>query len=75
MARVRAVFFEEFLGPVSVERLPDPAPPPDGVVVEVHATGLCRSDWHAGPATTGRSRCRTCPGTSSAARSLLWAVR
>ncbi len=44
---MRAVFFEEFLGPVTVERLADPAPPPDGVVVEVHATGLCRSDWHA----------------------------
>ena len=24
-----------------------PAPPGDGVVVEVRATGLCRSDWHA----------------------------
>ena len=44
---MRAVYFEKFLGPVTVERLPDPAPPPDGVVVEVHATGLCRSDWHA----------------------------
>jgi len=27
--------------------VPDPAPPPDGVVIEVGATGICRSDWHA----------------------------
>jgi alcohol dehydrogenase len=25
----------------------DPVCPPDGVVVEVRATGVCRSDWHA----------------------------
>ncbi|MCW2814722.1 MAG: alcohol dehydrogenase [Nocardioides sp.] len=27
--------------------MPDPVAPPRGVVVEVRATGLCRSDWHA----------------------------
>ena len=27
--------------------VPDPVPPAGGVVVRVHATGLCRSDWHA----------------------------
>jgi D-arabinose 1-dehydrogenase-like Zn-dependent alcohol dehydrogenase len=27
--------------------VPDPAPAPDGVVVRVGASGLCRSDWHA----------------------------
>jgi alcohol dehydrogenase len=26
--------------------LPDPAPPDDGVVIKVEATGLCLSDWH-----------------------------
>lgn len=30
-----------------VETVPDPAPAPDGVVVQVAATGVCRSDWHA----------------------------
>jgi alcohol dehydrogenase len=30
-----------------VEEVPDPAVPRDGVVVEVGATGICRSDWHA----------------------------
>jgi alcohol dehydrogenase len=39
--------FEEFGGPVEVRSVADPTPPPGGVVVEVHATGLCRSDWHA----------------------------
>lgn len=27
--------------------MPDPVAPPGGVVVQVEATGLCRSDWHA----------------------------
>lgn len=39
--------FEEFGGPVGVRTVEDPVPSPGGVVVEVHATGLCRSDWHA----------------------------
>jgi alcohol dehydrogenase len=34
-------------GPLEVREVPDPAPPDGGVVVQVHATGLCRSDWHA----------------------------
>ena len=29
-----------------VRELPDPVPAPDGVVIAVAATGLCRSDWH-----------------------------
>ena len=44
---MRAAVFEEFGGPVNVRSVPDPAPSPGGVVVEVRATGLCRSDWHA----------------------------
>ena len=44
---MRAVIFEEFGGAVDVRSVADPTPPPAGVVVEVHATGLCRSDWHA----------------------------
>ena len=27
--------------------MPEPECPPDGVIVDVHATGVCRSDWHA----------------------------
>jgi alcohol dehydrogenase len=44
---MRAAVFREFEGPLVVEEMPDPEPPADGVVVEVGATGICRSDWHA----------------------------
>lgn len=27
--------------------VPDPEPPPHGAIIEVRATGVCRSDWHA----------------------------
>ncbi len=44
---MRAVVVEEF-GAVPVLRdVPRPACPPDGALVRVTATGLCRSDWHA----------------------------
>jgi alcohol dehydrogenase len=44
---MRAVVMEQIGGAVEVREVPDPAPPTGGVVVEVRATGLCRSDWHA----------------------------
>ena len=44
---MRAAVFHEYGGPLTVEEVPDPAPPDDGVVLEVGATGICRSDWHA----------------------------
>jgi alcohol dehydrogenase len=44
---VRAAVFHEHGGPLRVEEVPDPAPPAGGVVLEVGATGICRSDWHA----------------------------
>src|SRR4051794_5298487 len=45
-ARVRALLFESFGGPLPVQQVPDPTPAPGGVVVRVGATGICRSDWH-----------------------------
>jgi D-arabinose 1-dehydrogenase-like Zn-dependent alcohol dehydrogenase len=43
---MRAVVVEEFGRIPRVRTVPDPAPSPDGVVIRVEATGLCRSDWH-----------------------------
>jgi D-arabinose 1-dehydrogenase-like Zn-dependent alcohol dehydrogenase len=43
---MRAVVFDAFEAVPEVRVVPDPVPPPHGAVVEVHATGLCRSDWH-----------------------------
>src|SRR6201994_4069903 len=47
MGRMRAVVLDRIGGPLEVREVPDPVPPAGGVVVEVGATGLCRSDWHA----------------------------
>jgi alcohol dehydrogenase len=43
---VRALVFEEHAGPLTVRDVPEPVPSPGGVVVQVGATGVCRSDWH-----------------------------
>jgi alcohol dehydrogenase len=43
---VRAAYYEQFAGPITIEHLPDPSPSAHGVVIRVMATGLCRSDWH-----------------------------
>ena len=43
---MRAAIYERFGEPLRVTSVPDPTPPPDGVVIAVGATGLCRSDWH-----------------------------
>ncbi|MDY0881931.1 zinc-dependent alcohol dehydrogenase family protein [Dongia soli] len=43
---MKAVLFEQFCEPPSLQTVPDPTPSTKGVVVKVEATGLCRSDWH-----------------------------
>jgi alcohol dehydrogenase len=43
---MRAIYFEEFNGPLTVVDLPQPVAAPGSVVIKVAATGLCRSDWH-----------------------------
>lgn len=43
---MKAVVYDAFNAPPSVRQVPDPTPTPDGVVIRVKATGLCRSDWH-----------------------------
>ena len=47
LAVVRALVFDSFAGPLTVRDVAAPEPPPGGVVVQVQASGLCRSDWHA----------------------------
>ncbi len=43
---MRAVVYSEFKSRPEIAQLPDPEPQPDGVVIEVKATGICLSDWH-----------------------------
>jgi alcohol dehydrogenase len=43
---MQAVIFEAFGGPPRLAQVADPICPPDGSVIAVRATGLCRSDWH-----------------------------
>jgi len=43
---MKAVLIEAFGERPVIASLPDPTPSPDGVVVRVGATGVCRSDWH-----------------------------
>ncbi len=43
---MRALVFDQFQGPIELRQVPDPKPNPDGVVIRVKASGLCRSDWH-----------------------------
>jgi alcohol dehydrogenase len=44
---MRAAVLREHGEPLSIEEVPEPTPDPDGVVVDVEACGVCRSDWHA----------------------------
>jgi D-arabinose 1-dehydrogenase-like Zn-dependent alcohol dehydrogenase len=43
---MRAVVFDAIGATPEVCDVPEPVAPDGGVVVRVHATGLCRSDWH-----------------------------
>ncbi|AFD26390.1 zinc-dependent alcohol dehydrogenase family protein [Deinococcus gobiensis] len=43
---MKAALYHAFGVRPEITTVPDPAPPEGGVVVEVAATGVCRSDWH-----------------------------
>ncbi len=43
---MKAAVYQEFQGPLSLDTVRDPTPDADGVVLQVKATGICRSDWH-----------------------------
>lgn len=44
---MRAVVLESHGEPLELTEVSDPDPPDHGVVVDVEACGICRSDWHA----------------------------
>ncbi len=44
---MRAISYADYEAPPTVGEVADPDCPRDGVVLEVRATGVCRSDWHA----------------------------
>jgi D-arabinose 1-dehydrogenase-like Zn-dependent alcohol dehydrogenase len=43
---MRAAVLREYRADLSLETVPDPSCPKDGVVLKVEACGVCRSDWH-----------------------------
>lgn len=44
---MRAILVDAPNAVPNLTTVPDPQPPPHGALVEVRATGVCRSDWHA----------------------------
>jgi alcohol dehydrogenase len=43
---MKAIVYESFSAPPQLTTVPDPTPDNSGVVIQVMATGVCRSDWH-----------------------------
>lgn len=43
---MQAATYETFSGPITIQEVRDPVASPNGVIIEVMATGICRSDWH-----------------------------
>jgi alcohol dehydrogenase len=43
---MKAILYESFQSSPILTQVPDPNPTKTGVVIQVKATGLCRSDWH-----------------------------
>lgn len=44
---MKAALFHEFSKLLTVQSVADPMCPADAVIIEVKASGICRSDWHA----------------------------
>ena len=44
---MNAAIYRSFGGPIKIEKVPIPSiPDEDSILVQVQATGVCRSDWH-----------------------------
>jgi len=44
---MKAAVMAAFRKPLVVREIPEPALPPNGVIVRSEAEGICRSDWHS----------------------------
>lgn len=65
---MKAILYEAFSTPPKLVSLPDPVPEPHGVVIEVMATGVCRSDWHGWVGHDGDIELPHVPGHELAGR-------
>ena len=43
---MEAAIYRHFKQPINIEKVQDPVPSANGVVIRVRASGLCLSDWH-----------------------------
>lgn len=43
---MQAAVYRNFNQPLTIETIPKPDLPKDGIIIKVMATGVCRSDWH-----------------------------
>ncbi len=43
---MKAIVYDDFDAPLELRTVPEPTPASHGVVLDVHACGVCRSDWH-----------------------------
>jgi alcohol dehydrogenase len=59
---MRAAVLREHGEPLDLTEVEDPSPDPHGVVVELAACGICRSDWHAWQGDWGWLGLETSPG-------------
>jgi alcohol dehydrogenase len=63
---MRAVVYDQFGEEPEVRTVDDPVSSPQGAVIRVEATGLCRSDWHDWQGHDAVPiPCPTCPVMSS----------
>jgi alcohol dehydrogenase len=43
---MKAALYHAFEQPLVIETVADPVCPPDGIILQTKANGVCRSDWH-----------------------------
>lgn len=59
---MRAALITRYRAPLEISTIADPDCPPDGVVLQVLACGICRSDWHSWTGTDPDVRLPHIPG-------------